>query len=151
MLPSRFKSSLMFSAASPYASSCFAPSATPFKSKGVLAAVSIICPISLFAFSALPSIVVNDTSSCWNSPRTLIILLTNSLTENPAASAAAFFDILSKAASMRSPSLTTVSALSRIALRALRILCSSWELSTVLIIFNPSSAILIISLCAYAR
>ncbi|EJX03247.1 hypothetical protein EVA_08646 [gut metagenome] len=55
---------LISSAATPYASSCFAPPATPCKSNGVFAAVVTSCLINSSAFSLLPSIVLKATSSC---------------------------------------------------------------------------------------
>ena len=43
------------------------------------------CCISASAFSSLPSMVLKEASSCWNSPRTLTMLLTSSFTANAPA------------------------------------------------------------------
>ena len=87
--PRRISVAFTSLASVPYASNCFAPLATPCKSKGVLAAVLTNCDISSLDCLSLPSIVLKATSNCWNSPLTRVMSLTSCfaprLTPNAAA------------------------------------------------------------------
>ena len=81
MSPRRIKVSFTFSASMPYAKSCFAPCATPSRSKGVMAAVRTSWTIRASALSALPSMVLKATSNFWNWPLTLATSATSPFIE----------------------------------------------------------------------
>ena len=69
----------------------------------MVAAVFTNCCMRALALSSLPSIVLNATSNCWNSPRTCAIFEINSFAVKPAPNAAAALVIRLNSSSIPKP------------------------------------------------